>query len=81
MPNPNSDANQLRFAQLRDRMLEGLAENCSEMFMARSGAKTRPELLLKLRESASIVEIVECCAYVCLDPVKKTAQLPHEEAN
>lgn len=63
MPDPKSDADQLRFAQIRSRMLEGIAKNCSLAFLDHSAATSRSELALLLSQSPTIVELIDCCAY------------------
>ena len=63
MPNPASDSDQLRFSQIRSRMLEGLAKNLPEYFLESSGAKDRDELVDKLRDSPLVVSIIDSCAY------------------
>jgi hypothetical protein len=64
MPDPNKDADQLRFAQIRSRMLEGLAANLPPDMVESAGAKTREEFRAKLCESESVVRIMEVCAWV-----------------
>ena len=64
MPDPTKDSDQLRFAQIRSRMLEGLVENLPSYMMESSGAKTREEFKDKLCESESMVRIIEVCAWV-----------------
>lgn len=64
MPDPLSDADQLRFAQIRGRMLDGLAEHLPSHMVEAAGVKTRTEFGDKLKESDSILSIVEVCAYV-----------------
>lgn len=64
MPNPGSDADQLRFAQIKGRMLAGLAEHLPPYMIEASGAKSRAELASKLASSDSILNIIEVCAYV-----------------
>ena len=64
MPDPNKDSDQLRFAQIRGRMLEGLVANLPSHMMESAGAKTREEFEKKLCSSDSIVAIIEVCAWV-----------------
>lgn len=64
MPNPTSDTDQLRFAQIRSRMLDGLAENLPDYMVESSGAKDREDFVEKLCKSESIVRIIDVCAYV-----------------
>ena len=64
MPNPNSDRDQHRFAQIRSRMLDGLVENLPEFMVTSSGAASREEFRDKLCESSTILAIIESCAYV-----------------
>lgn len=66
MPNPASDADQLRFAQLRDRMFDSLTKNLPSAFMESAGAQSRKGFRDKLMESDIIISIVECCAYEAL---------------
>lgn len=63
MPNPSSDADQLRFAQIREHMLNSVAENIPEIYMTPSGAKTRADYRARLADSAAILAIIDCCAY------------------
>lgn len=63
MPDPRKDADQHRFAQIRNRMLEGLARNLPEYFIESSGATDRDDLIDKICESAMIVNIIDACAY------------------
>lgn len=63
MPNPKSDADQLRFSQIRSRMMEGISKNCSSLFLDQTAASTREDLVELLIQSPMIVEIIECCAY------------------
>lgn len=63
MPDPTSDADQLRFAQIMDRMFNGLVKNLPDYFLEQSGAKSRMGLRDKLVASSSIMSIIECCAY------------------
>lgn len=64
MPNPKSDSDQLRFSQIRSRMLEGLVTNLPPHMMESSGAKTREEFKEKLCASETMVLIIEVCAWV-----------------
>jgi hypothetical protein len=66
VPDLKSDQEQLRFAQIRGRMLNGLAKHLPDGFMKSSGAKTRAELLVRLREPDHVLAIVETCAFVAL---------------
>lgn len=63
MPDPKNDTDQLRFAQIRSRMVEGIAKNCSKLFLEQTTAAARDDLAELLRQSPMIVEIIECCAY------------------
>lgn len=63
MPNPNNDKDQHRFAQIRGRMLDGVAKNLPDYFVEASGAKDRADLRIKIMESESILNIIDCCAY------------------
>ena len=64
MPDLKSDQEQLRFAQIRGRMLSGLARHLPPGFMESAGATTRAELLVRLCESDHVLAIVETCAFV-----------------
>lgn len=63
MPDPKSDADQLRFAQIRGRMLDGLAKNLPQFFVESSGAKSREDFRDRLCSSDMILAIVDACAY------------------
>lgn len=62
MPNPKSDRDQIRFAQIRGRMVQGITKNCTDAFLKASNSD-RASLADKLAESAMIMEIIDCCAY------------------
>jgi len=64
MPDPNNDADQLRFSQIRSRMLSGLVKHLPESFMESAGIKSRAKLLVALCESDHILSIVDTCAFV-----------------
>ena len=64
MPDPTSDSDQLRYAQIRSRMLDSLAENLPPDMVDASGAKTREAFKARLCESESVVRIIEVCAWV-----------------
>jgi hypothetical protein len=64
MPDPSSDADQLRFAQIRGRMLDGLVEHLPSHMVEAAGVETRAEFGDKLKESDAILNIVEVCAFV-----------------
>ena len=64
MPDPLSDRDQHRFAQIRSRMLEGLVLNLPRHMMESSGAKTHEEFKERLCESDAILAIIEVCAWV-----------------
>jgi hypothetical protein len=64
VPDPRSDADQHRFAQIVGRMLDGVAENIPDFYMKSSGAKDRSEYREKLGQSDAIRTIIECCAFV-----------------
>lgn len=64
MPDPNNDADQLRFTQIRSRMLDGLAENLPVYMVESSGAKNRKEFAEKLCESEMVTSIIDVCAYI-----------------
>lgn len=63
MPDPTSDADQLRFAQIRDRMIQGLINNLPMAYIEGSGAKSRIGFRDKIAESPMLLTIIETCAY------------------
>lgn len=73
MPNPLSDIDQLRFASIRSRMIESASQNLPALYMEQSGAKTRGELRERLISSASIMALIDCCAYeaLCIEGERK----------
>lgn len=66
MPNPLSDTDQLRFASIRSRMIDGAAKNLPEIYLKHSGASNRDGLREKLIKSDSIMAIIDCCAFEAL---------------
>jgi hypothetical protein len=66
MPDPNSDADQLRFAQIRSLILDSLVKNLPEVFLEQSGAKSRKGLRDRLAESEFLVAVIEVCAFEAL---------------
>ncbi len=63
MPDPKSDADQLRFAQIRSRMLDGLVKHLPKFFYASSGATTPEELRDRITASDTFLAILDTCAY------------------
>ena len=63
MPDPHSDKDQHRFAQIRSRMLDGLARNMPQVYVESSGAVSRSKFRDKLIESDMILTIIDACAY------------------
>lgn len=63
MPDPTNDRDQIRFAQIRGRMINSLVKNMPQTYVESSGAKDREEFREKLAESSIILSIVDCCAY------------------
>jgi hypothetical protein len=66
MTNPPSDTDQLRFASIRSRMIDGTTKNLPEIYLEHSGASNRDELREKLIKSDSIMAIIDCCAFEAL---------------
>lgn len=63
MPNPSSDADQLRFVAIRSRMIDAAAKNLPELYMKHSGANTREEFREKIIKSDSVMALIDCCAF------------------
>lgn len=74
MPDFKRDSDQLRFSQIRSRMLDTIASHCSQQFMQSAGVDTRAALRNKLMESPSVLELIECCAYAaqCIEEERKS---------
>lgn len=63
MPDPTNDRDQLRFAQIKRRMVERLMENLPPFYIEELGVKSNKGLLEKLAESDFLMAVLESCAY------------------
>ena len=61
VPDPKSDADQLRFAQIRSRMLDNLVKHLPDYYIKIAGLGKRDDLRDKMAASDSIMCIIDSC--------------------
>lgn len=78
MPDPKSDRDQLRFAQIRERLLNGITKNMPSYYVEASDSQSRKGFREKLMESDLVLHLLECCAYevLCMEEERGDVRRP-----